>query len=217
MIPEVAAILLISYLLGALPFGLIIGKLRKGIDIRDYGSGNIGFTNVLRTVGVKEGAITLVADIGKGAVPVLLGGIIIGDKTAEIWGLVFDDQGMQAAAALAAVVGHNWSVYLKFGGGKGVDTSTGGLLAMSPVAGLITMAVGIAIMAKSRYISLGSIGGGFCSIIVLIPMVLADYAPIEYLIYAIVADILIIFRHRDNIRNLRAGTERKIGQKEDNL
>ncbi len=213
MIPEVLGIVLLGYLLGAIPFGLIIGKLVKGIDIREYGSGNIGFTNVLRTVGVKSGIFTLLADITKGAVPALLGGIIIGDSTAEIGGLIFDDQGGQVVAAIAAVIGHNWSLYLKFGGGKGVDTSLGGLLAMSPVAGAICLAIGVGTIARSRYVSLGSIVGGCCGILVLAPMVVWDYAPIEYLVYGVIVAVLIIFRHRDNIRNLRAGTERKIGQK----
>ncbi len=210
---EIAGIILLGYLIGSIPFGLIIGKLRRGIDIRKYGSGNTGFTNVLRTIGIKEGIVTLVADMAKGAVPALLGGIIIGDSTAEIGGLTFDDQGGQVIAALAAVIGHNWSVYLKFQGGKGVDTSTGGLLAISPIAGLICMAIGIGTMAKSRYVSLGSIVGGCCSIIVLAPMVALDYEPIEYLVYAVIVALLIILRHRDNIERLRNGTESKIGQK----
>ena len=210
---EIAVIILLGYLIGSIPFGLIIGKLRRGIDIREYGSGNTGFTNVLRTIGVKEGAVTLVADIAKGAIPALLGGTIIGDSTAEIGGLTFDDQGAQVVAALAAVIGHNWSVYLKFQGGKGVDTSTGGLLAISPVAGLICMAIAISTMLKSRYVSLGSIVGGCCSIIVLAPMVAQDYEPVEYLVYAVIVALIIILRHRDNIERLRNGTEIKIGQK----
>ncbi len=213
MIPEIVIAVLAGYLIGAIPVGVIIGKLVKGIDIRQYGSGNTGFTNVLRTIGKKAGAVTLVADIAKGAIPAILGGIIIGDNTAEMGGLTFDDQGGQVVAAMAAVIGHNWSVYLKFGGGKGVDTSLGGLLAMSPIAGGICFAVGVATMAKSRYVSLGSMVGGCCGIITLAPMVMTDFAPIEYLVYSVLAAVLIIIRHRDNINNLRAGTERKIGQK----
>ncbi|MFO8101944.1 MAG: glycerol-3-phosphate 1-O-acyltransferase PlsY [Dehalococcoidia bacterium] len=213
MIGEVIGIVALGYLLGAIPFGLIVGRLVKGIDIRQYGSGNIGFTNVLRTVGVKSGIITLLADIAKGAVPALLGGIIIGGNTADIGGLTFDDQGGQVVAGIAAVVGHNWSVYLKFGGGKGVDTSLGGLLAMSPLAGVICLLIGVGTIVKSRYVSLGSMVGGCSSIIVLAPMVAADYAPLEYLVYGVIVTVLIILRHRDNIRNLRAGEERKIGRK----
>ncbi len=213
MIFEIIGIVLLGYLVGSIPFGLIVGRLVKGIDICEYGSGNIGFTNVLRTVGVKSGIFTLLADIAKGAIPALLGGIIIGDSTAEIGGLTFDDQGGQVVGAIAAVIGHNWSLYLKFGGGKGVDTSLGGILAMSPVAGAICLAIGVGTIVKSRYVSLGSMVGGCSSIIVLAPMVASDYAPLEYLVYAVIVAVLIILRHRDNISNLRAGTERKIGQK----
>ena len=213
MIFEIIGIILLGYLIGSIPFGLIIGKLRRGIDIREYGSGNIGFTNVLRSVGVKAGITCLIADIAKGAVPALLGAIIIGDSTAEIGGLTFDDQGGQAIAAFAAVIGHNWSVYIKFRGGKGVDTSLGGMLAMSPLAGAICLVIGVGTIAKSRYVSLGSMVGGCCGIIVLAPLVAADYEPIEYLIYAVIVALLIIMRHRDNIERLRDGTESKIGQK----
>jgi len=210
---EVVGVVLLGYFLGAVPFGLILGKCLRGIDIREYGSGNIGFTNVLRNVGTGAGVATLVFDIAKGAVPVLLAGIIIGNDTAEVLGFTLDDQGGRVLAALAAVVGHNWSLYLKFGGGKGVDTSLGGLLAMSPLAGVICLVIGVGMIAKTRYVSLGSMVGGCCSIIVIAPMVAADWSPIEYLGYAVVVAVLIIFRHRDNIRNLKAGTERKIGQK----
>ena len=213
MVPDIALIIVIGYLLGSVPFGLIITKLVKGIDIREFGSGNIGFTNVLRTVGVKAGAATLVLDITKGAIPVLIGGAIIGDNTAAIGSFTFDDQGGQVIGAVAAIIGHNWSVYLKFGGGKGVDTSLGGILAMSPLAGVICFVIGVGTMATSRYVSLGSIVGGCSSIIVLGIMVTVDRAPVEYLIYAVIVAVLIIFRHRGNIRNLCSGTEHKIGQR----
>ncbi len=211
--PDIALTIAIGYLLGAVPFGLIIGRLVKGIDIRGYGSGNIGFTNVLRTVGVKAGAATLVFDVAKGAIPVLVGGAIVGDNTAEIGSLTLDDQSGQVMGAVAAIMGHNWSVYLKFSGGKGVDTSLGGILGMSPLAGGICFVIGVGTMAASRYVSLGSIVGGCSSIVVLGIMVFVNYAPVEYLIYAVIVAVLIIFRHRGNIRNLHSGTEHKIGQK----
>ncbi len=213
MIYETIGIIVLGYLMGSIPFGLVIGKLRGGIDIREYGSGNIGFTNVLRTVGVREGIATLLGDIAKGAVPAVLGGVIAGSNTADVGGLTYDEQGAQAVGAIAAVVGHNWSIYLKFQGGKGVDTSLGGLLAMSPFVGLGCLVIGIAVIARSRYVSLGSIMGACCGVIILAPLVVLDYEVIEYLCYAVVVAVLIIIRHKDNIERLKAGTESKIGQK----
>ncbi|NQT74096.1 MAG: glycerol-3-phosphate 1-O-acyltransferase PlsY [Chloroflexi bacterium] len=213
MILDIVIVVLIGYLLGSIPFGLIIGKLVRGIDIREYGSGNIGFTNVLRNVGVKAGAVTLVCDIGKGAIPALLAIIIVGDSTAEIGSITIDDQGAQVIAAIAAVIGHNWSIYLRFRGGKGVDTTLGGLIAMSPLVGLACLIIGVAIIAITRYVSVGSMLGGMIGVVILTPLVITDHEPVEYLIYAVIVALLILVRHRDNIQNLRAGTERKIGRK----
>ena len=197
-------IILAGYLIGAIPFGLIIGKLVRGIDVREYGSGNIGFTNVLRNVGPGAGIATLILDIGKGAFPAWLGGVIIGGDDMAI---------AQVVAAMAAVIGHNWSIYLKFKGGKGVDTSVGGLIAMSPLIGLACMAIGVTVIFTTRYVSVGSMSGSFSSIPILSPLVIMGKQPVEYLFYGVIATVLIVFRHRDNIANLRAGTERKLGQK----
>lgn len=213
MVLDIVLIVLIGYFLGAIPFGLIIGKLVRSIDIREYGSGNIGFTNVLRNVGKKAGAVTLICDIGKGAVPTLIAAAIVGDSTSEIGSFTFDDQGAQVVAAVAAVIGHNWSVYIKFQGGKGVDTSLGGLFAMSPFIGLACLIIGVTIIATTRYVSLASMLGGISGVVILTPLVITDHEPIEYLVYALIVAFLILIRHRDNIQNLRAGTERKIGQK----
>jgi len=197
-------IILAGYLIGAIPFGLIIGKLARGIDVREYGSGNIGFTNVLRNVGPGAGIATLILDIGKGAFPAWLGGVIIGGDDMAI---------AQVVAAMAAVIGHNWSIYLKFKGGKGVDTSVGGLIAMSPLIGFSCMAIGVTVIFTTRYVSVGSMSGSFSSIPILSPLVIMGKQPVEYLFYGVIATVLIVFRHRDNIANLRAGTERKLGQK----
>lgn len=213
MAGSLIGIFFLGYLLGSIPFGLIIGKLARGIDIRAYGSGNIGFTNVLRTVSVKAGALTLVSDIAKGAIPALLGGIIIGSSTAEIGSLLIDKEAARVIGAVGAVLGHNWSIWLKFQGGKGVDTSLGGLLAMSPFVGLGCLVIGVATIAKSRYVSLGSMIGGVSSVVILAPLFAANREPVEYLIYGVIVASLILVRHRDNIRSLRSGTERRIGQK----
>jgi len=207
------AILVLGYLIGAIPFGLIIGKLFRGVDVREYGSGNIGFANVLRTAGVKAGILTLLADLGKGALAAVLGGIIVGEGIITISALNIDIQGAQAMAAVMAVVGHNWSLYLKFRGGKGVDTALGGLIAISPLVGIGCLAIGLAIIFGSRYVSLGSILGASSSVVLLAPLVALGYQPAEFLIYGVVVTILIVFQHRENIAMLRSGTERKLGQR----
>ena len=207
---KLVVIILLGYLLGAIPFGLIIGKLARGIDVRQYGSGKTGFANVLRTAGGRAGAVTFFADVGKGIVATLLGGIIVGGSTATAGPLTFDFQGAQVVAAVAAVAGHNWSVYIKFEGGRGVDTSLGGLIAMSPFIGLACLAIGLIVISVSRYVSLGSMSGAGSSILILIPLVALGHEPAEYLIYGTIATALVIYQHRDNIGRLRAGTERRL-------
>jgi glycerol-3-phosphate acyltransferase PlsY len=210
MIWKFSVIILLSYFLGSIPFGLIIGKLARGIDVREYGSGKIGFANVLRTAGAKAGALTFAADVGKGILAAGLGGIIIGESTAMVGPLTLDFQAAQVAAALAAVAGHNWSVYIRFEGGRGVDTSLGGMIAMAPLIGLICLVTGIIVILVWRYVSLGSMCGVGSSILILIPLVALGHQPAEYLIYGMIATALVVYQHRDNIARLRAGTERRI-------
>ena len=204
MFLEFVFVVLIGYLLGAFPFGLLIARMTRGINVREYGSGNVGFANVLRTAGAGAGIATFILDIGKGTVAAWLGGEIVGGDghTAAV-----------VVAGLAAVAGHNWSIYLKFQGGKGVNTSVGGLIAMSPWIGLACLAIGGTIILVSRYVSVGSMSGALSSILILAPLAITGREPAEYLIYCVIVTSLIIFRHRDNISNLCAGTERRIGQK----
>jgi acyl phosphate:glycerol-3-phosphate acyltransferase len=197
-------IILIGYFMGAVPFGLLIVKLVRGVDVREYGSGNIGFANVARTAGAKAGFATLILDVGKGTLAAWLGGVIVGGDHEAI---------ARVVAALLAVIGHNWSIYLKFKGGRGVDTSLGGLLAMAPLVGLACLVIGGAVILISRYVSIGSMSGAFSSIPILAPLVIWRDYPAEYLIYCVAVTILIVFQHRDNIARLCAGTEHKLGQK----
>ena len=159
MITSIILVILVAYFIGAIPFGLIISKYFKGIDVRKHGSGNIGFANVLRIVGYKAGAATLVADISKGVIAVLLAGVIIGEQHSSAGSLTIDLTIMQVVAATLAVIGHNWSIYLKFHGGRGVDTALGGLIAMSPWIGLACLAIGVLVMAIVKYVSVGSMIG----------------------------------------------------------
>jgi len=200
---EFVAVVIGSYLIGSIPSGLIIGRLRR-VDIRQYGSGNIGTTNVLRTLGAKFGAIVLVADVLKGVIAVLLARYIIGTPMGEM------------AAGFAAVAGHDWSVFLKFKGGRGVATSLGGLLPMvmpAPMSGVAGVVVFIIILALTRYVSLGSMLGSLGAVVTMAVFLGLDRVPWEYLVYIGGVVALIVFQHRDNIRRLVSGTESKLGQK----
>ena len=141
------AVILSGYLIGAIPFGLIVTRLVGGVDVTKYGSGKVGTTNVLRTSGVGAGAVVFLCDIAKGAAVVVLAKAIVGAQEATLGSLGLDFQGAQLLAALAAVVGHNWSVYIGFRGGRGVCTFFGALFAMWWPVGLIGGALVIGVMS----------------------------------------------------------------------
>jgi len=198
---EFAAVVIGGYLIGSIPFSLLLGRLR-GVDIREHGSGNVGTTNVLRTVGAGAGAVALVCDVLKGAAAVFIARYTVGSAEAEM------------AAGLAAVVGHDWPVFLKFRGGKGVATGVGGVFAMVPVAAAAAIGVFAVVAAWSRYASLGSLIGSFSGVVFVgILFAVGHGGPVEYLIYTAVAVALIFLRHRGNISKLLAGTENKFGRK----
>jgi len=200
---EFAAVVIGSYLIGSIPSGLIIGKLRR-VDIREYGSGNIGTTNVLRTLGARYGALVLIADVFKGVIAVLLARYIIGSPMSEM------------TAGFAAVAGHDWSLFLKFKGGRGVATSLGGILPMAmwaPLSAVAGVVIFIALIASTRYVSLASIMGSLSAVVAMAVFMGMDRVPWEYLVYIVVVVALIIFQHRDNISRLLSGTESKLGQK----
>ena len=200
---EFVAVVIGSYLIGSIPSGLVIGKL-KGIDVREYGSGNIGTTNVLRTLGARWGAIVLIADVLKGVIAVLLARYIIETPTGEM------------AAGFAAVAGHDWSLFLKFKGGRGVATSLGGLLPLAmpgPLSGVIGLAIFVLVTLASRYVSLASIVGSLSAVVAMAVFLGLDRVPWQYLVYIVVVVALIIYQHRDNIGRLLSGTESKLGQK----
>ena len=191
----------VGYLLGALPFGLILGKLFKGVDVREYGSGKTGMTNVMRTAGIPAAALSLALDMGKSMLAVGLALIFFHDTS-----------GAHAAAAIAVLIGHNWSVFIGFRGGRGTAPGWGGLIVLSPWSGLVAGLVGLPVVGLSRYMSLGSILGTLSGVITLAVLIALGRAPIEYLAYAIVGAALVIGLHKDNIQRLISGTERKIGQ-----
>ncbi|MBE0415823.1 MAG: glycerol-3-phosphate 1-O-acyltransferase PlsY [Dehalococcoidia bacterium] len=196
---EYIGVIILGYLIGSIPFGVIIGRLTRGIDVRDYGSGSMGMTNVLRTVGAKAGVLVFVADMAKGAVAVAFAWLILGSG----YGLV--------AGGAAAVIGHSWPIYIGFRGGRGITTGFGALLVMSWPVGLISFAIFLAVVGLSRYVSLGSMLAALAVLVFMIPFVVLDVEPFAYLVYGIIVVPLIIFRHRGNIQRLLSGTEPKIG------
>ncbi len=203
------AAVVIAYLLGSIPFGLIIGKLKKGVDVRKYGSGKTGATNVMRTVGTKFGILTIVLDVAKAAGAVVLAGVII-DSGALTIGSIPLHQMAQVTAGLAAVAGHNWPIFAKFKGGKGVTAYFGTLFVIYPPAAIFGVEV-LAISAlRSRHMSLGSILGALAAWCLLVPLTIIYNSPPIYLAYGLAAIVLLIYQHRGNISRLQQGTERRL-------
>jgi glycerol-3-phosphate acyltransferase PlsY len=205
---------LVGYLMGSIPFGIIVGRHLGKVDIREYGSGRMGTTNVLRTAGRKAAALVFILDLLKGAGAVLIAGYIIGQNYLVVgnihWGILV----AQVIAALAAMVGHSRSIFLKFkGGGRGVATFFGGMAALFPPAALIGGEVFLIGAGLTKFVSLASITAAVSTYTVLMPLTIHHHFPVEYLIYAMVGSVIIIIMHRDNISRLLAGTERKLGEK----
>jgi glycerol-3-phosphate acyltransferase PlsY len=201
----------IAYLLGSIPTGYIAVKLLKGIDIREVGSGSTGATNVLRTLGKGAGAFVLAVDCLKGVIAIALVYLLFGyvdiipsTLNPQLW-----QPWVVTLAGLAAVLGHSKSIFLGFTGGKSVATSLGILLTMNWQVGLAAAAVFAVFVAISRIVSLSSISA---AISVSIFMVLL-HQPLPYILFALVAGLYVILRHRSNIERLLEGTEPKLGQK----
>jgi glycerol-3-phosphate acyltransferase PlsY len=213
LIVKYLGIAIMAYLLGSIPFGLIISRRMAHVDIREHGSGNIGATNVFRTLGSRLGLITAVLDMAKAALSVWLAMFIIGNEVLVVGGQDIHLQLAQILAAVSAMVGHNWSVYIKFKGGKGVACFFGGLLVINWAVALIGIAAGIIIALTTRYVSLGSMLAAVCVLLGLVALaLLAISAPI-YIVYGLLAAGLIVFQHRSNIKRLYSGTELKLGDK----
>ncbi len=212
---QLAAVVLVGYLLGSIPFGVIVGRRSSRVDVRDFGSGKTGATNVLRVAGKKAAAAAMFLDLVKGALAVLFAVLLFPGETqlftAGGWSLV---NGARALAALSAMAGHKWPVFLRFRGGRGVATYFGGLLLLSPPAALFGGEIVFLGAILTRYVSLGSISGVVAALAILFPLTLFYGSPIEYLLYALIGAIFIIVMHRDNIARLWNGKERKIGEKE---
>ena len=212
------AVILIGYLLGSLPFGVAIGRLLGKTDIRNVGSGKTGMTNVMRVTGKKGAALSLICDLGKGALAVYLAQLIF--NSVDISGYhTMTPYFAQIVAGLGAIAGHTWSIFLRFQGGRGVNTFLGGLLVIFWPAAVLGGSIMIIIGLISRYMSLGSITGAVVSFVMLIILnfweieILTLYPHFAYVVYTMIGAVFIYIVHRDNIRRLVTGRERKLGEK----
>lgn len=193
----------VAYVVGSIPTAYVMGRLTKGIDIRNYGSGNVGATNVMRVLGTAAGVTTLAVDVLKGyaVVSFLPSWVCAGSEHLPLW---------QILSCICVVAGHNWMVFLSFKGGKGVATAAGAFLALAPAASLCAIGVWAIVVALTRYVSLGSILAG-----VSLPIfMLLFHKPVSYVWFSLVLALALILKHRGNMKRLIAGTERKLGQKE---
>ena len=200
---------IIAYLIGSVNFSVIISKKMAGFDVREKGSGNAGTTNMLRSVGKKAAAITLICDILKGVVAILIAMFIGWAFQVEIKSLLVQ------IAGIAVVIGHTFPIFFGFKGGKGVATSLGILIMSNWQIGLICLVFGVLLIALTRMVSLGS-----CAAAVLFPVltlfITDNYIVSEgsgYLIYSIILAVIVLFNHRSNIKRILAGKENKISFK----
>ena len=198
---------ILAYAIGSINFSVLISKKMAGFDLREKGSGNAGSTNVLRTVGLKAALITLVLDILKGVLAILLA-LLIGNIAKDV-----DKALLAQIAGILVVIGHTFPVFFGFKGGKGVATSLGVLLTTNWEIGLICLVFAIVIMALTRMVSLGSIGAA-----VLFPILtlfigehfIVQAAGTKYFIYSLILAAFVIFNHRENIKRIMNGTENKL-------
>jgi len=189
-----AAALLLAYLVGSVPFALLLARRWGAGDLHDVGSGNIGAANVFRVSGPRAGVLVAVLDIAKGAASVLLAERFVGGSGA-------------AVAAVAAVVGHVYPVWLRFRGGKGVATACGAFVILTPIAMTVAAGIFVAVVWITRFVSLGSVIASAS----LPPLAFALGSPIEAGLAATASAALIVFRHRSNLARMRLGLERRFG------
>jgi len=199
----IVGLLALSYLVGSVPVGLIVGKLAKGVDIREHGSGNIGFTNAWRTLGWGPGIVVFILDVAKGVGPVLVSRYL-GMSPIFVIG-----------SGLLAILGHNFSVFLKFSGGKGVSTSLGVIIGIAPAIAATALGFWLVLLAITRYVSVSSIlaAGSVPTLMWLSPHIYGSTVAIEYRVLALAAAILILVRHSSNLKRLRAGIEPRVGRR----
>ena len=195
-----------GYVLGAIPVGLLVGRFTHGVDLRAHGSHRTGATNALRTLGMGAAAVVFALDVAKGLVAVLLPRLLFGaDPLVEV---------AAAAGGLAAIVGHNWSIFIGFTGGRGSATAAGGLAGMTPWTLAILAPIVYLVVMRTRYVSLGSLTGAIGAPILTAILAALGWASLPAVAYSFGAGLLVLTSHADNIARLRSGTERRIGQKD---
>jgi glycerol-3-phosphate acyltransferase PlsY len=194
-----ALLVIVAYVCGSIPVGVLVARASGGPDPRTIGSGRTGGTNALRALGRGWAALVVLGDLAKGAGPVLLARLVTGDPVVEV------------LTGLAAVIGASRSIFLGFGGGRGVGTGVGTMLVIQPLAVLLATPVFVGVILVTRYVSLGSLLGSAALLpaMGLIWLVASGSVPPAYLIYAAVGPALIWLTHADNIERLIKGTERK--------
>ncbi|SHH69483.1 acyl-phosphate glycerol-3-phosphate acyltransferase [Caloranaerobacter azorensis DSM 13643] len=195
---KILLVLLLSYLIGNINAAYLIGRILENKDIRNYGSGNAGATNALRVFGAKIAAVTFLFDLLKAVIAVILGKMILGETGMFL-------------AGISVIVGHNWPALLNFRGGKGIASTIGVMLIINYKITLICLAIGLIIVIKSRYVSLGSV-----ITMALLPIIgLFFNRPfnLDFLIFTLILSAMAIYRHKGNISRLLKGQERKIGQR----
>jgi len=190
-----AAVVLTGYLLGSIPFALLTARRWSLVDLRQVGSGNLGATNVMRASGVRAGVLVALLDMLKGVASVVLAERMSANAAAP------------ALAGFAAIVGHIYPIWLRFRGGKGVATACGVFSVLAPLAVPPALALFIASVWMTKYISLGSV----LASVALPPLAYATGSQVSTVAAALAASVIIVFRHRTNVARLRAGTERRVG------
>ena len=204
---ECAIVAIIAYLIGSINFSVILSKKMAGFDVREKGSGNAGTTNMLRSVGKKAAAITLVCDILKGVVSILIA--ILMDK-------IFSNSNgalLVQIAGVAVILGHTFPIFFKFKGGKGVATSLGVLIMSNWQIGLICLVFALILIILTQMVSVGSIAAAILYPVLTIFIPQNYILPGNYIIYSVVLAVIIVFNHRENVKRLLSGTENRISFK----
>lgn len=197
----------IAYLLGSISFSVIISKKIAGFDVREKGSGNAGSTNVLRTVGKKAAVLTLICDVLKGVVAVLIATLV-----GKIW-KELDGALLVQLVGIFVIIGHTFPIFFKFKGGKGVATSLGVLLITNWQIGLICLVFALVLMALTQMVSVGSIGAAILYPVLTIFITQNYIVTGNYIISSIIIAVLVVFNHRSNVKRLLSGTENRINLK----